>query len=316
MQHTLASTVTIEDIGLHSGTAVSMTIYPAPADSGISFIRTDVTDRDNRIPARWDHVVDTRMCTAIGNTDGVSVATIEHLMAALRGCEIDNAIIEIDGPEVPAMDGSSEPFVRAIDAVGIKRQHKPRTAIKILKEISVRDGDKIVKLSPSAGSVFGGTIAFDHDDIGTQDYEIALVNGNFRHDLADARTFGFLKDVQAMQKIGLALGGSLDNAIVLDDKGVMNPEGLRHGDEFIRHKLLDAIGDLYLAGAPIIGAYHGVRGGHEINNRLLHKLFAMRESWCFVKITDGAENGDMARSATEQAAEKNSDGDQAFCRVN
>jgi UDP-3-O-[3-hydroxymyristoyl] N-acetylglucosamine deacetylase len=310
MQHTLASTVTIEDIGLHSGTAVRMTLYPAPADTGISFIRTDVTDRGNRIPARWDHVVDTQLCTVVGNDEGVTVGTVEHLMAALRGCEIDNVLIEIDGPEVPAMDGSAAPFVKAIDKVGIQNQPQPRTAIKVLKPVHLEDGDKVISLLPSDVSSFGGTIDFDHDEIGAQDYEITLMNGNFRHNLADARTFGFLKDVEMMQKHGLALGGSLENAIVLDDNGVMNPDGLRHKNEFIRHKLLDAIGDLYLAGGPIIGAYHSMRAGHELNNRLLHKLFATKDAWCFVRITDKIQ-GNAPEQNNTQYDNKNS----GFCCV-
>lgn len=284
MQHTLASPITVNGIGLHSGTEVCMTLRPAGVDSGIVFIRTDVADRDNVIPARWDAVVDTRLCTVIGNEHGVTVGTIEHLMAALRGCGIDNLVIEIDGPEVPVMDGSAAPFVERIDEVGLQAQAMPRRAIKILKEVSIEEGGKTARLLPATGSSFGGLIDFDHPSIGRQKYQIQLVNGNFRHDLADARTFGFLHEVEALRRVGLALGGSLDNAIVLDENKVLNRDGLRYYDEFIRHKLLDAIGDLYLAGAPILGAYEADKPGHAMNNALLHKLFATEGAWTTVDL--------------------------------
>lgn len=284
MQHTLASAITMSGTGLHSGTEVKMTLRPAAADHGIVFARTDVTDRDNVVPARWDAVVDTRLCTVVGNEDGVSVGTIEHLMAALRGCGIDNLLIEIDGPEVPVMDGSAAPFVEVIDEAGIKVQSAPRRAIKILKEVSIEQDGKIVRLVPAIGSSFGGRIEFDHPSIGRQDYQIQLLNGNFRHNLADARTFGFAHEVEAMRRNGLALGGSLDNAIVLDQDKVLNDEGLRYYDEFIRHKLLDAIGDLYLAGAPILGAYEADKPGHAMNNAILRKLFATKDAYTIVDL--------------------------------
>lgn len=295
MQHTLASAITVNGIGLHSGTEVRMTLLPAPADSGIVFVRTDVTDRDNRVPARWNAVVDTRLCTVIGNGDGVTVGTIEHLMAALRGCGIDNLVVELDGPEVPVMDGSAAPFVERIDETGLKVQAAPRRAIKVLKEISIEEGGKTARLLPASGSSFGGLIDFDHPSIGCQKYEIQLVNGNFRHDLADARTFGFLHEVEALRSNGLALGGSLDNAIVLDDSKVLNNGGLRYFNEFIRHKLLDAIGDLYLAGGPIIGAFEADKPGHAMNNALLHKLFATKDAW---KMVDVFMDDDSAASVS------------------
>jgi len=284
MQHTLASAINFHGIGLHSGAKVSVTLRPALADSGILFIRTDVTDRDNVIPARWNYVVDTRLCTVIGNADRVTVGTIEHLMAALRGCGIDNAIIELDGSEVPVMDGSAAPFVDIIDDAGLQVQEAPRRAIKILKEISVEQDGKIVRLVPAIGSSFEGCIDFDHPSIGRQTYEIQLLNGNFRHDLADSRTFGFVHEVEALRKNGLALGGSLENAIVLDNVSVLNKDGLRHYDEFIRHKLLDAIGYLYLAGSQILGAYEADKPGHAMNNAILRKLFATRDAWTMVDL--------------------------------
>lgn len=279
MQKTLRRPIEINDIGLHSGNLVRMVIRPAAADHGIVFIRTDVTDRDNVIPARWDNVVDTRLCTVIGNAQGVSVGTIEHLMAAFRGCGVNNALVELDAPEVPVMDGSSAAFVKAIDQAGLKTLEAKVKSIRVLKTVRAEKDGKSVTLSPSASSVFAGRIVYDHPLIGTQEQETMLYNGNFRHELAQARTFGLLRDVQAMRSAGLALGGSLDNAVVLDDQDVINPEGLRFEDEFIRHKLLDAVGDLYLAGAPILGAYRADCGGHALNNALLHALFADRSNW-------------------------------------
>lgn len=278
MQHTLKSPATITGIGLHSGATVTMRLLPAAADHGVVFVRTDRAG-DNVIPARWDHVVDTRLCTVIGNAAGASVGTIEHLMAALRGCGIDNIRIEIDGPEVPVMDGSSAPFIVAIDNAGIALQTAPRRAIKILQDVIVEEDGKRVRLSPARGSLFAGQIDFRHPVIGTQFYETRLVNGNFRHELSEARTFGFLEDVEALRAAGLARGGSTANAIVLDKGRVLNEDGLRFSDEFIRHKLLDAVGDLFLAGGPIIGAYEGYRAGHALNNAILHKLFSTKGAW-------------------------------------
>lgn len=296
MQKTLEKNVQTSGIGLHSGAKVTLVLRPAPADHGIVFIRTDITDRDNRIPATYDRVVDTRLCTVIANEAGASVGTIEHLMSALRGCGVDNAVIEIDGPEVPIMDGSSTPFVEMIDDVGLRIQPQPRRAIQVLKEIEVRDGDKVVRLSPANGFVFGGSIEYNHPMIGLQSHQTKLVNGNYRHDIASCRTFGFASEVEYMRKNGLALGGSLDNAIVLTESSVMNEDGLRFADEFIRHKLLDAIGDLYLAGGPILGAYDGFKGGHALNNQLLRKLFATPGAWARVDLFVELDEADMAKA--------------------
>ncbi len=286
MQKTLKASVTCHGVGLHSGAKVTLTLCPAPVHHGIVFVRTDLACVDNRIPARYDRVTDTRLCTLISNVDGASVGTIEHLMSALRGCGVDNALVELDGPEVPIMDGSSIPFVEMIDEIGLRTQDAPRRAIRILRDIQVHDGDKSAVLSPAEAFVFGGMIDFVHPAIGHQAFETKLVNGNFRHDIASARTFGFVREVEFLRQQGLARGGSLDNAIVLDDLAVMNVGGLRFDDEFIRHKLLDAIGDLYLAGAPILGRYDSVRAGHALNNALLHQLFASPESWEWVEMRD------------------------------
>lgn len=286
MQYTLAKDIVIEGVGLHSGKPVRMLVRPAAADHGVVFVRSDLAVQDNTIPARWDYVTDTRLCTVIGNEAGASVGTVEHLMSALRGCGVDNALIELNGPEVPVMDGSAMPFVAAIEHTGLTAQAAPRRAIRILKPVTVEEGGKRVTLKPAQGSVFSGDISFDHPEIGTQRYETTLLNGNFKHDIAEARTFGFLHEVEYMRSQGLALGGSLDNAIVLDKTGVMNPDGLRFADEFIRHKILDAIGDLYLAGAPIIGAYDGSKAGHAMNNAILRALFAAPDAWEYVTVED------------------------------
>lgn len=284
MQQTLASAATVRGIGLHSGAPVTMTMEPAAAGAGIVFVRTDIAGMENRIPARWNAVADTRLCTAIANEAGVSVGTIEHLMAALRGCGIDNAVISLNGPEVPVMDGSAAPFVAAIDEAGIVRQDAPRRAIRILKEVRITLDGKTARLLPADTCSFDACIDFSHPAIGRQDFSVTLVNGTFRHDIADARTFGFLREVEALRRSGLALGGSTANAIVLDDTAVLNDGGLRFHNEFIRHKLLDAIGDLYLAGAPIIGAYEADRPGHALNNALLHALFAAADSYEIVEM--------------------------------
>ena len=286
MQNTIKSKVSLQGVGLHSGQDITLSVCPAEEGTGIVFIRTDITDKNNAIPARWDHVVDTQLCTVIGNADSITVGTIEHLMSALRGSNIDNARIELDGPEVPVMDGSAMPFLELIEQAGITKQLAPRRVLRVLKEVSVEKDGKRVTLSPAEGAVFGGEIEFDHPDIGRQHYETQLLNGNFKHDIAQARTFGFLSEVEWMRSQGLARGGSLDNAIVLDQGRIMNEEGLRFDDEFIRHKLLDAIGDLYLAEMPIMGAYEGFKAGHEMNNLILHALFADESAYDVVELYD------------------------------
>lgn len=285
MQKTFNKEISCNGIGLHSGAIVMLTLRPAPVDHGIVFVRGDVAGKDNVIPALYDRVIDTRLCTMIANDAGISVGTIEHLMSALRGCGVDNAVIELDGPEVPLMDGSSIAFVEMIEAVGLRSQPQPRRAIKVLQEIVVEDETgKIARLTPSSEFVFGGEIEFAHPSIGRQSFQTKLVNGNFRHDIAAARTFGFAREVEFLRQNGLIKGGSIDNAIVLSDTSVMNAEGLRFADEFIRHKLLDAIGDLYLAGGPILGAYGSVKAGHALNNALLRKLFATDGAWVRVDL--------------------------------
>ena len=301
-QCTLEKSVAIKGIGLHSGKHVLMTLAPATEGSGIVFVRADITDSDNVIPALWSNVADTQLCTVIANEAGASVGTIEHLMAALRGCGIDNVVITLNGPEVPIMDGSAMPFVEAIEEAGIVEQEAPRGYIRVLKEVRFEKDGKVVTLSPSEESEFTGDIEFTHPSIGRQEFSTQLVNGDFKHDIAEARTFGFLHEVEYMRANGLALGGSLDNAIVLDQDAVMNEDGLRFDDEFIRHKILDAIGDLYLAGAPIMGIYDGHKAGHEMNNLILHALFADESAWDYTEKESDLLDNIYAPSIASQVA--------------
>ncbi len=284
LQHTLKNETTISDIGLHSGREITMKLIPAEENTGIVFIRSDLKSGENVVPARWDNVVDTQLCTVIGNKYGATIGTIEHLMSALRGVGVDNLTIEINGAEVPAMDGSAMPFLEAIEKVGLTTQSQPKRAIRILKEVSIEHEGKKVTLKPDEACIFAGEIEFLHDDIGFQRFETQLVNGNFKHDIASARTFGFLHEAEYLRSKGLGLGGSLDNAIILNEDGIMNDDGLRFENEFIRHKLLDAIGDLYLAGGHILGIYDGVKAGHAINNEILHELFSSDDNWEYTSL--------------------------------
>lgn len=279
-QQTLNTTIHCAGVGLHTGRRVRMTLRPAPVDHGICFIRTDVPADQAIIPARWDLVADTRLCTLLKNEHGTSIGTIEHLMAALRGLGIDNAVVEVDAPELPIMDGSSAEFVFLIECAGIMQQDQPRRLIRVLKDVRVQDGDKVVSLSPAPVSSFRAEIIYDNTAlIRRQEGFLRLTDGAFKAEVADCRTFGFAHEVEAMRKAGLGLGGSLENAIVIDGDRVMNPGGLRHADEFIRHKILDAVGDLYLAGGPILGHYQGLRPGHAMNNAILRALFADSSAW-------------------------------------
>ncbi|MGB0681664.1 MAG: UDP-3-O-acyl-N-acetylglucosamine deacetylase [Magnetovibrionaceae bacterium] len=286
-QKTLKQAITCTGIGLHSGDKVSMKLSPAPVGHGIVFRRTDIKGGGAVIEARWDRVVDTRMCTVIGNEDGVTIATIEHLMAALAGAGIDNLDIEISGGEVPVMDGSSAPFVFLVECAGVEVQSAPRQAVQVLKPVIVQEGDAKAALMPGAGQVLAMGITFDSPVIGTQAFELNLADGAFKKEICRARTFGFLHEVEALRAAGLARGGSLDNAVVVSGDRVMNEDGLRYGDEFVRHKMLDAVGDLYLAQAPFLGRFEGSRSGHRVHNLLLRKLFADRANWRMVPLSAG-----------------------------
>lgn len=287
-QRTLSSRISCSGIALHSGARVTMSLVPAEPDTGIVFVRTDIEGRGARIPARWDHVVCTRLCTTVGNRDGVRVATIEHLMAALAGCGIDNAIVEVNGPEVPVMDGSAAPFVFLVECAGTVEQDAPRRAVRIRKPIAVRDEKGgTASILPADSFSIDIRIDFDSPVVSRQSLSLGLVNGAFKKELSRARTFGFLHEVEELRAAGLARGGSLDNAVVVSGDAVLNEGGLRYEDEFVRHKALDAVGDLYTAGGPIIGAFRGTCSGHRANNLLLQALFADRTAWSFDMLRSG-----------------------------
>ncbi len=279
MQQTLKSPVTFTGVGLHTGRMARMVVRPASADYGIWFRRTDITQGDDMVPARWDAVVPSRLCTLLGNAAGVTVSTVEHIMAALAGCGIHNALIEIDGPEVPILDGSSEQFVTAFIARGLREQLTPVRALRILKPVEVTDGDATARLEPAEMLEIAFEIDFAEAAIGRQEKHLKMANGAFVRELCDSRTFCRQQDVDEMRARGLALGGTLDNAVVFEGDRVLSPGGLRYRDEPVRHKMLDALGDLALAGGPILGRYTGVRAGHALTNRLLRKLFATAGAW-------------------------------------
>ena len=283
-QHTLARPIALEGIGVHTGKLVNITILPASPGAGISFDRVDVKYFQRAIPARADAVCDTRLSTTIGNADKVSVSTIEHLMAVLCALGVDNAVVEIDGPEAPIMDGSCLPWVRAIDRAGRVMQNAPRRYIEILAPVAVKDGEKTAQLIPSDRFQVAFEIAYDSSAIGRQRIDLTVDEPGFRRELADCRTFGFLHEVEALRAAGLARGGGLENAIVIEGSTVLNPEGLRRPDECVRHKALDAIGDLYLLGAPILGRYEGRYAGHAMNNALVRAVLSQPQAWRFIEL--------------------------------
>ena len=274
MQNSLSTPASFTGLGLHSGQPVRMTVRPAAADHGVWFRRVDVTDRDPMVPARWDHVTPSKLCTVIENADGVSVSTIEHMMAALAGSGIHNALIDIDAPEVPILDGSALSFVAGFLNAGIDELGHPIRAIRVLKPVEVTEGGATARLDPAETLEIDFSIDFEEAAIGAQTRRLNMANGAFVRDLSDSRTFCRQSDIEAMRERGLALGGTLENAVVFDGDRVLSPGGLRHVDEPVRHKMLDAVGDLALAGGPILGRYTGERAGHALTNRLLRALFA------------------------------------------
>lgn len=284
-QKTLKTRISCSGVGLHTGRRVTLTIGPAATDTGIRFKRIDPAGMGAVIPARWDHVVDTKLCTVIGNADGVVISTVEHLMAAFSGLGIDNAMIEIDGPELPIMDGSADAFVFLIECAGILEQSATRKRIRILQPVSVGDERSSASLTPAPYASLDFALDFANPAIGRQEKSVMLQEDSFKRELSRARTFGFADEVEMLRKAGLARGGSLDNAIVIGTDRVLNREGLRYGDEFVRHKMLDAMGDLYLAGAAIEGRFWGARSGHTLNNQLLRALFADPDAWTYVDDT-------------------------------
>ena len=272
-QQTIKKEIIFSGIGLHTGIESKVTIKPSESETGIKFIRTDIQN-NNQIKAMWYNVTSTALSTTISNKNNVSVSTIEHLMSALFGMHIDNVKILIDGPEIPIMDGSSKPFVDLFEQVGIKLQNAHRKIIKVNKEVEVSKDDKFLKISPNNDFSLDFEIDFESHLINKQACQLQLINGNYKNDVSSARTFGFEKDVKKLRSNGFALGGSLENAVVVGDDRILNKEGLRYKDEFVRHKILDFIGDLYLAGCPVQGYFSGKKTGHYLNNLLLRKFLS------------------------------------------
>jgi UDP-3-O-[3-hydroxymyristoyl] N-acetylglucosamine deacetylase len=291
METTIAKTVQFTGAGLHTGRLVRLSVVPAPAGHGIVFMRTDLAGDAAVLPARWDLVDGTPLCTRLVNDAGTMVSTIEHLMAALAGLGIANARVELDGPEVPILDGSAAPFVRKLVMAGIVPQAADCRMLKIRKSVEVRHGDASARLDPADGFLLDFHIDFDEAAIGNQSLSLNMRNGTFVRELCDSRTFCRQSDVDAMRAKGLALGGTYHNAVVFDAETVLSPGGLRHPDEPVRHKMLDALGDLALAGGPILGRYTGVRAGHALTNRLLRAVFSDPENYEWV-VCDAA----MARA--------------------
>ena len=310
-QKTFKSAISCSGVALHSGNKVFMTLMPGEPDSGIVFKRTDISGSGAVIKATWDNVVETTMCTTLGNDDGVTISTVEHLMAALSGSGIDNAVIEVNGPEVPIMDGSAAPFIFLAECAGTIEQDKPRRYIRILKAVSTGDDEKSASIVPSDGFTVDFDIDFESAAVSRQSISIGMAGENFKNEVSRARTFGFLHEVEALRAVGLAKGGSLENAVVVSGDKVINEDGLRYDDEFVRHKVLDAVGDLYLAGGGLLGHFHGVCSGHAVNNQLLRALFADKDAWCYEEIPSSKAvarkpasvwSGDVAGSAIAATA--------------
>lgn len=300
-QRTLKNVIRATGVGLHSGKKVYMTLRPAPVDTGIVFVRTDL-DPEVQIPARAEYVTDTTLCTAL-TRDGAKVATVEHLMSALAGLGIDNAYVDLSAPEVPIMDGSAGPFVFLIQSAGISEQNAPKKFIRIKREVVVRDGDKEAIFLPHRGFKVSFSIDFDHPVFEDQK-QTAVVDfstTSFVKEVSRARTFGFMRDLEYLRSNNLALGGSLDNAIVVDDYRIVNEGGLRYDDEFVKHKVLDAIGDLYQLGHSLIGEFRGVKSGHALNNQLCRALMAQPEAFELVTFEDETEVAPISYAAPAMA---------------
>ena len=282
-QTTLAREILLTGTGVHSGAPVSLTLHPAEADTGLRFLVTKRGRVIAEIAAKVANVKNLTLCTVIGDETGITVSTVEHLLAALRGLSIDNCYIEIDSKEVPIMDGSSADFVEAIDRVGIRELNEPRKFIKVLKPVRVEEGDCWGQLEPHSGFRLDVEIDFPTPLIGRQRIAYEMSPGVFRHELSRARTFGFMSDVEKLWKMGLALGADLTNTVAIGEGKIMNREGLRYEHEFVRHKMLDAVGDLSLAGAPLLGSYSSYKGGHRLNSLVLQALFADVSNWAWVQ---------------------------------
>jgi UDP-3-O-[3-hydroxymyristoyl] N-acetylglucosamine deacetylase len=273
-QNTLAGTASVSGVGVHSGKPATLTIRPAGEGTGVVFVRADVTDRDADIPALATRVTTTELGTNMTNDAGVSVATVEHFLAACAGLGIDNVRAELDGPELPILDGSSKPFVELIEQAGVKSQSAPKRVLTILKPVEVKHGAKSARLSPGEGFTMKVAIDFPTKAIGRQEISFTMAPGAFARDVAWARTFGFAHQAEQLHAMGKGLGASMDNTVVIENEAVINPGGLQAKDEFVRHKLLDVIGDLFLAGGTIEGLYEAEQPGHALNNQLLRAVFA------------------------------------------
>ena len=317
-QTTIKQEVEITGTGVHSGNPVTITLHPADAGTGIKFISRanggPCAENPQPLPAteilaNYEAVSNVTLCTVLSGDNGAHVATVEHLVSALRGLNIDNCVIDVNNVEVPIMDGSAEPFVKAIDEAGIRELPAQRRYIKVLKRVRVSEGDSYCEFRPHEGFHFDVEIDFECAAIGHQRYSMELSPDRFREEIARARTFGFIKDVEHLWASGRALGASLDNTVALDDERVLNPEGVRWEDEFVRHKLLDAIGDIALAGAPVLGAFRSCRGGHRLNFLTLKALLEDTDAWTFVEVPRVREikYADFARSleAAHLAAQTN-----------
>ncbi|MFN3669188.1 MAG: UDP-3-O-acyl-N-acetylglucosamine deacetylase [Brevundimonas sp.] len=278
-QRTTVAPAIIAGVGVHTGDRVRLAVRPAPVGTGIVFVRTDIKDRDNRIPVSGEAVVDARLNTMIENAAGVRLSTIEHLMAAFAALGVSNAVVEVDGPELPILDGSALQFVQLLDRAGFRRQEAPVRYIEILEPIRVQEGDKSAVLLPCDRYEMRFEIDFATPVIGNQVVDFVVDEETFRNEIMAARTFGFAHEVEALRRAGLARGGSLENAVVIDGDQILNPGGLRMEREFVKHKALDAIGDLYVLGAPLLGRYEGVKAGHAINNLLVRELLANPQAW-------------------------------------
>lgn len=286
-QRTLRTKVSCTGIGLHSGSKITLTLQPAPPSTGIVFVRTDLTP-EVEIPALAENVVDTTLATSIGKK-GARIGTIEHLMAALSGLGIDNCRVELDGPEVPIMDGSAAPFVYLIQSAGIELQRAMKKFLVIRKPVTVREGEKEAKFLPAPQLSISFTIDFEHPLISNQCFRMDFSDRFFHREIARARTFGFYEEVETMKRMGLARGGSLENAIVVDDFSILNPDGLRFPDEFVRHKILDSIGDISLFGMPVIGHLVAYKSGHMLNHRLVTEVLADASAYEIVETGERTE---------------------------
>jgi len=282
-QTTISREIELTGTGVHSGAPVSVVLHPAESDTGLRFLASKKGRVIAEIPAEVGYVKNLTLCTVIGDDSGATISTVEHLLAALRGMAVDNCYIEIDSKEVPIMDGSAAPFVEAIDEVGIRELSEPRKFIKVLKPVRVDEGDCWGELAPHSGFSLDVEIDFDSPLIGRQRMCVEMTPGIFRNELSRARTFGFMRDVEKLWKAGLALGASLENTIALGDERILNREGLRYPHEFVRHKMLDAVGDLALAGMPLLAAYRSVRGGHRLNSHVVKALLADPTAWAVVQ---------------------------------